>query len=74
LLLAFNVIYKKLEKDLPPTPRRDTPTEKKLRLLMSEPKWRLPEANGQAKERNIPNFTGVGIFIPKCPIPTLQKG
>ena len=28
LLLAFNVICKKLEKDLPPTPRQDSPPKK----------------------------------------------
>jgi hypothetical protein len=54
LLLAFKVICKKLEKDLPPTPRQDSPPETKLRLLMYKPKWRLLEANVQAKDRNIP--------------------
>jgi hypothetical protein len=34
---------------------------------MSEHKWRLLEANGQAKARNIPKFTGVDIYILKRP-------
>jgi hypothetical protein len=44
-----------------------------LCFLLSAPGWNTLEENGQSKARNIAKHTGVGMYIPKRPIQTLQK-